>query len=116
MPKTVIHLFHDDDATLFAGPRVAGRVNETAADEGVELQVFCFGPALAALSSTEDRTAAYNEHIDQLTAAGVSVAACRNAAEQSGTAPTLLARGIELKFARDEYISYAKEHAAVISF
>jgi hypothetical protein len=45
VPKTVVHVFHDDDDSVVTGTRVAQRILEVAAEQGVELEVFCIGPA-----------------------------------------------------------------------
>ncbi len=118
MSKSVIHLFHGDDDSLSAGSHVAERIRQVAAEQGVTLEVFCFGPAQGALSSTGEtptRTE-YNQQIDELIAAGVSVNACINAARAAGTEEALSARGINLEFARDAFVRYAVEGATVLSF
>lgn len=118
MPKTVVFLFHDDNASLDTGSHVAERVRQVASDEGVALEVFCFGPAQAAL--TEDNNdpvrTGYRNQIADLTAAGVAVHACLNAANAAGTAEHLSSLGITLEFARDAFVRYALEGATVVSF
>lgn len=118
MAKTVIFLFHTDNASLDAGSHVADRVRQVAGGQGVELEVFCFGPAQAALTedSSDPVRAGYREQIDALVAAGVPVHACLNAANAAGTAEALSSRGLSLEFARDAFVRYALEGAAVISF
>lgn len=117
MAKTVIHIFHGDDASLSAGSHVAERVRQVAAEQSVELEVFCFGPAQSALSSTSGEALAdYNQQIDELIAAGVSVGTCLNAAKGAGTEAALRERGVELQFARDAFVRWASEGASVISF
>ncbi len=118
MAKTVIFLFHDDNASLDAGSHVAERVRQVASDQGVELEIFCFGPAQAALTedSSDPVRLGYREQLDALTAAGVAVHACLNAANNAGTAEVLAARGLSLEFARDAFVRYALEGATVISF
>jgi hypothetical protein len=118
MPKIVIHLFRDDEYSLATGSHVAERVRQVADNQGVDLEVYCFGPAQGALSDTsEDPTRVeYNRQIDELVAAGVPVGACLNAAQAAGTEEALSARGITLQYARDAFVRYALEGATVITF
>jgi len=118
MAKTVIHIFHGDEASLSAGSNVAERVRQVAADQSVELEVFCFGPAQSTLGRAGDGDAAtvFNEQIDRLIANGVSVGACVNAAIGAGNELALRDRGVELQFARDAFVRWALEGATVISF
>jgi hypothetical protein len=114
----VIYLFHGDEDALAAGSHVAERVRQVAGDQQVDLEVFCFGPAQAALSDASDgptRTE-YNRQIDELAAAGVPVGACLNAARAAGTEKALSGRGIELQYARDAFVRFALEGATVINF
>jgi hypothetical protein len=117
MPKTVIHLFHDDDASLGSGSHVAERIRQVAGEQGLELEVYCFGPAQKALSDTESAVRAeYNAQIDALVQAGVPVGACLNSATAVGTVDALTERGVKLQFARDAFARYGLEGAAVITF
>ncbi|MBW4030292.1 MAG: hypothetical protein HIU57_06395 [Acidobacteria bacterium] len=118
MSKSVIHLFHGDDDSLSGGSHVAERIRQVASTQGVDLEVFCFGPAQGALSDVGDSPvrAEYNQQIDDLIAAGVPVGACLNAARAAGREEALTARGITLQFARDAFVRYAVENASVLSF
>ena len=118
MPKTVIHLFHADDASLSAGSHVAERIRQVASERGLELEVYCFGPAQNALTDDSDDPvrAEYKAQIDALVVAGVPVGACLNAANASGTAEELRGRGLTLQYARDAFARYGLEGAAVITF
>ncbi|MCH8564343.1 DsrE family protein [Nesterenkonia sp. LB17] len=118
MAKTVIFLFHDDNSSLEAGSHVAERIRQVAEGQGVELEVFCFGPAQAALTEESDDPvrAGYRHQIEALTRDGVEVHACLNAANAVGTAEALISRGVTLEYARDAFVRYALEGAAVISF
>jgi hypothetical protein len=118
MAKVVIHLFHGDEDSLSAGSHVAERIRQVAAGQGADLEVYCFGPAQAALSSNPDgpARAEYNQQIDDLAAAGVPVGACLNAARAAGTEEELAKRGIHLQYARDAFVRYALEGATVITF
>ena len=117
MATVVIHLFHGDDDSLSTGSHVAERIRQVAAAQGADLEVYCFGPAQAALSDPEgDVRAEYNQQIDDLTAAGVPVGACLNAARAAGTEEKLAERGIRLQYARDAFVRYALAGATVITF
>lgn len=106
MSKVVIHLFHGDEHSLVAGSHVAERIRQVSRDQNVELEVFCFGPAQAALSDAVEDSAygEYSRQIDELVAAGVPVGACLNAARAAGTDEALTARGIALQYARDAFV------------
>lgn len=118
MPTTVIFLFHGDDDSLNAGSHVAERIRQVADGQGVELEVYCFGPAQAALTDSSNNTVRveYRDQIDALVAAGVRVGACLNAANAAGTSEELTARGITLEFARDAFVRHTLDGATVISF
>ena len=118
MAKTVVFLFHNDDASLNAGSHVAERIRQVASDVGVELEVFCFGPAQSALTEESDNPIRmeYKNQIDSLASNSVRVSACLNAATASNTVDELTKRGIHLEFARDAFARYGLESASVISF
>lgn len=118
MAKVVIHLFHGDPASLAAGSHVAERIRQVAAEQLLELEVFCFGPAQDALGVQPGDAAGteYNRQIDELTAAGVPVGVCLNAAQAAGTELALQARGITLQYARDAFVRFAREGATVVTF
>lgn len=118
MPKTVVHVFHDDDDSLATGTRVAQRVHETAADHGCDVEVFCFGPAQRRLGGEPgtEAVSTFNRQIDELIARGVPVGACVNAARAEGTEEALLRRGLSLHVARDEFLRFTLEQATVITF
>ncbi|MDA8318552.1 MAG: hypothetical protein M0030_01875 [Actinomycetota bacterium] len=117
MAKLVVHVFHGDDDSLSAGSHVAERIRQVAAGQGADLEVYCFGPAQAALGDQEGGVRAeYNQQIDDLAAAGVPVGACLNAARAAGQEESLAKRGIRLQYARDAFVRYALEGATVITF
>ena len=118
MAKTVIFIFHGDDNSLGTGSHVAERIRQVADERGVELEVFCFGPAQDALTgeSAEPAHVEYRTQIDALAAAGVPVGACLNDARAAGTVENLEGRGIRLQFARDAFARFGIEGATVISF
>jgi hypothetical protein len=118
MPKTVVFLFHDDDASLRLGSRLAEGI-ASAEESDVELEVFCFGPAQSALTARPDETGErveYRERIDRLAAAGVRVGTCRAAAESAGVADEITKRGIALESPRSRVLQYAREGAVVLNF
>jgi len=118
MSKTVVFLFHDDDASLRWGSRLAEGI-ASAEEEDVELEVFCFGPAQSALAATPGETAErveYRERIDRLAAAGVRVSTCRSAAESAGMIEEMTKRGIALESPRNQMVQYAREGAVVLNF
>jgi intracellular sulfur oxidation DsrE/DsrF family protein len=115
--KTVVHVFHDDPDALTIGTRLPGRIAEVAAEHGVAVEVFVFGPAQRRLgeSATEaDRV--FNARIDELIAAGIPVGACVNAARADGTEGALAERGLVLSVARDAFLRFTLEGATVVSF
>lgn len=118
MKKTVVVIFNDNDAALNAGSHVALRMAQVNQEMGVELEVNLFGPGQAAYSSNakEGVKAEYIKTIDELVKAGIKVSACTNAAEASETTEALKAKGIHLEFARDAFLRYGAEGAAVINF
>ncbi|MEW1691643.1 hypothetical protein ACIQOF_11275 [Streptomyces sp. NPDC091265] len=118
MPKTVIHVFHDDDASVTTGTRVAQRIQEIAAEHDTTVEVLCFGPAQRRLgdATPAEASATFNRQIDALIADGVPVGACVNAARADGTEAELAARGLRLRVARDEFLRFTLEGATVITF
>ncbi|MFJ8870268.1 hypothetical protein ACIRD6_31465 [Streptomyces sp. NPDC102473] len=118
MPKTVVHVFHDDDDSLATGTRLAQRIQEIAPERGSGVEVFCFGPAQRRLSSEDggESVATFNRQIDELIADGVVVGACVNAARADGAEDELTRRGLNLRVARDEFLRFTLEQATVIAF
>lgn len=115
--KTVIHIFHDDADSIATGSRVAQRMMEIAADEGVDVEIFCFGPAQRRLTATDtEPESTFNRQIDELIAGGVHVGACVNAARADGAEDALRARGLDLQVARDEFLRFTLEGSTVITF
>ena len=118
MAKTAVLIFHDDDASLRVGASVSERMRQAAPDAGVEIEVFVFGPAQAVLSGHEDGETreAFREAIDELVERGVVVGACVNVAKANDVEAALIARGLRLDFARDVFLRWGHEGAAVVSF
>ncbi|MDZ7650920.1 MAG: DsrE family protein [Cytophagales bacterium] len=118
MKKTVVLIFNDNDAALNAGSHVAVRMSQVNKEAGVELEVFLFGPGQAAYSSNAETgiKADYIKAIDELVAAGIKVGTCKNTAEAKGTTDALKAKGLNVEFARDAFLRFGAEGAAVITF
>jgi len=118
MAKTAVLIFHDDDASLRVGVSVSERMRQAAPDAGVEIEVFVFGPAQAVLSGHEDGETreAFREAVDELIERGVVVGACVNVARANDEEAHLAARGLRLDFARDVFLRWGHEGAAVLSF
>lgn len=116
-PKTVVHLFHDDEDSVRTGVRVASRIAEVATSQGVGLEVFCFGPAQRLLAIERNDLAAHlNEELDALLAGGWRVDACVNLARADDVEDALRHRGFSLAVARDEFVRFTLEGATVITF
>ncbi|MEX1027873.1 MAG: hypothetical protein WD049_07690 [Candidatus Paceibacterota bacterium] len=118
MKKTAVIIFNDNDAALNAGSHVAVRMSQVNKEAGVELEVYLFGPGQAAYSSNAETgiKADYIKAIDELVATGIKVSTCKNTAEAKGTTDALTAKGINLEYARDAFLRYGSESAAIITF
>ncbi len=118
MAKTAVFIFHDDDASLRTGVAVSERMRQGAPDAGVEVEVFVFGPAQAVLTARDDGEIreAFREQISELAQRGVMISACINVARANDVEAALLERGVRLDFARDVFLRWGHEGAAVISF
>jgi hypothetical protein len=116
--KTVIFLFHGDDESLAAGLAAAWRTHVAAPDLGVQLEVFCLGPAQAALAdgAADPVRAATREQVGRLIAAGVAVGASVDGARSDGTEAALRSLGLTLEDSGEAFIRYALDGAAVLSF
>lgn len=91
MSKLVLHLFHDDPASLSTVPAAEG-----------------------ALAGTERKD--YNAQIDNLVKLGVRVTACIGLAQKYGAEAAFRGRGIALESAALAFPRFASEAATVISF
>ena len=118
MAETVTFIFCGDGASLSTGSHVAERVRQVADDVDLALEVYRFGPARAALTSSFDDEVhvEYRAQIDALVAAGVRVGACLNAAVANETEDELHRRDLTLEYARDALARYGLEDAVVVSF
>lgn len=111
MPKTVLHLFHADPASLQTVPALADRIRSTP---GTTLEVYVFGPAERMLADPEK--ADFNAQIDALVKAGVQVTTCIGIAQQIGADAAFRARNLALESAAVAFPRFAAETATVISF
>ncbi|HVA40903.1 MAG TPA: hypothetical protein VNF49_09575 [Candidatus Binataceae bacterium] len=114
MKKVVIHLFHDDAASLGTGSHVSERIRQVKDERGAALEVYVFGPAEKALA--DPARAEYRETLVKLARGGVPVHVCRSIAEDLGKAEEFARLGFTLEYARDAFVRYALEGAAVVSF
>ena len=114
MKKVVIHLFHDDAASLGTGSHVSERIRQVKDERGVALEVYVFGPAEKALA--DPGSVKFRETLAGLAKNGVPVHVCRSIAEDLGKAEEFARSGFTLEYARDAFVRYALEVAAVVSF
>ena len=114
MKKVVIHVFHDDTSSLGTGSHVSERIRQVKEEQGVELEVYVFGPAEKALA--DPAGSAYRETLVTLAKGGVPVHVCRSIAEDMGKAEEFTQAGFTLEYARDAFVRDALEGAIVISF
>jgi hypothetical protein len=114
MKKVVIHLFHDDAASLGTGSHVSERIRQVKDERGVALEVYVFGPAEKALA--DPARAEYRETLVKLAQAGVPVHVCRSIAEDMGKTEEFARLGFTLEYARDAFARYALEGATALSF
>lgn len=111
MPKTVLHLFHADPASLQTVPSLAERI---LAAPGTTLEVYIFGPAERMLANPEQTD--FNAQIDALVTAGVTVTTCIGIAQQIGAEAAFRTRNLALESAAVAFPRFAGEGATVISF
>lgn len=111
MPKTVLHLFHADPASIQTVPALADRIRSAP---GAVLEVYVFGPAERILADAAQ--ADFNAQIDALVKAGVTVTTCIGIAQQIGAEAAFRARNIVLESAAIAFPRFAAEGATVISF
>ena len=111
MPKTVLHLFHADPASMQTVPALAERIRNTP---GAALEVYVFGPAEQMLANPDQ--ADFNAKIDALVTAGVQVTTCIGIAQQIGAEAAFRARNLALESAAVAFPRFTTEGATVISF
>lgn len=114
MSKLVLHLFHDDPASLSTVPALAERMHQASPATGAEREVYIFGPAEGVLASPGREE--FNTQIDRLVKQGVRVTACIGLAQKSGSEEAFRARGIALESAALAFPRFATEAATVLSF
>lgn len=111
MPKTVLHLFHADPASLQTVPALADHIRN---GPEAALEVYVFGPAEHMLADPDQ--AEFNSQIDALVKAGVKVTTCIGIAQQIGAEAAFRDRDLGLESAAVAFPRFAGEGAAVISF
>lgn len=111
MPKTVLHLFHGDLASMQTVPALADRIRNTP---GTALEVYIFGPAEQMLANPDQTD--FNTRIDALVTAGVQVTTCIGIAQQIGAEGAFRSRNLALESAAVAFPRFAAEGATVISF
>ena len=112
MNKLVIHIFHTHEGSTDIGPKLAERVRLVAAEREVSLELFIFGPAIAAL--VDPAQLAFRDALAALAQQNVPILVCRQTVEMMGKAELLMGLGFKLEYARDTFIRYALEGATVI--
>lgn len=113
MKKLVIHIFHSHEGSADTGAKLSERIRLVAAERGINLELFIFGPAIAAL--VDPAQPGLRDALTALTQQKVPVQVCRQTVEMMGKAEMLTNLGFGLEFARDAFIRYALEDATVIS-
>jgi hypothetical protein len=115
MPKkVVIHIFHADKDSLGTSTHVSERIRQVKDEQGVALEIYVFGPAEKALA--DPANVEVRDTLSSLVKNGVSVHVCRSIAEAMGKEEEFKRLGFTLEYARDAFIRYALEGAAVVSF
>ena len=113
MKKLVIHIFHTHEGSTDIGPKLAERIRLVAAEREVSLELFIFGPAIAALADPEQPV--FRDALAALAQQQVPILVCRQTVEMMEKADMLTSLGFSLEYARDAFIRFALEGAAVIS-
>ena len=113
MKKLVIHIFHVHEGSTEIGAKLSERIRLVAAERGVGLELFIFGPAIAAL--VDPAQSAFRDALAALAKEKVPVLVFRQTVETMGKAQMLVDLGFSLEYARDAFIRFALEGATVIS-
>lgn len=113
MKKIVIHIFHSHEGSTDIGAKLSERICLVAAERGVSLELFIFGPAINAL--VDPAQPDFRDSLTALAQQKVPVQVCRQTVEMMGKGEMLTNLGFGLEFARDAFIRYALEDATVIS-
>lgn len=114
MAKLVFHLFHDDAGSLSTVPARVKRMVKAEPRSGVDLEVYIFGSAEAALANAEH--VEFNAQVDSLIKLGASVSACIGLAQKFSVEEAFRSRGIALESAATAFPRFAIEGATVITF
>jgi intracellular sulfur oxidation DsrE/DsrF family protein len=113
MKKLVIHIFHTHEGAAETGAKLSERIRLVAGERGISLELFIFGPAIAAL--VDPAQPAFRDALAALVQLHVPVRVCRQTVEMMGKVELLTSLGFELEYARDAFIRFALEGATVIS-
>lgn len=113
MRKLVIHIFHAHEGAPETGAKLSERIRMVAAERGVSLELFIFGPAITAL--VDPAQPAFRDALAALARQKVPVHVCQQTVEMMGKVEMLTNLGFGLEFARDAFIRFALEGATVIS-
>lgn len=113
MKKLVIHIFHAHESAPDTGAKLSERIRMVAAERDISLELFIFGPAIAAL--IDPAQPAFRDALAALARQKVPVHVCQQTVEMMGKVEMLANLGFELEFARDAFIRFALEGATVIS-
>lgn len=113
MKKLVIHIFHVHENAAITGAKLAERIRLVAPERGIDLELFIFGAAIAALA--DPAQAEFRDALAALAQQKVPVYVCRQTVEMMGKAEMITKLGFGLEYARDAFIRYALENATVIS-
>jgi hypothetical protein len=114
MSKLVLHLFHDDPGALSTVPALAERISRATPGNGVELELYVFGPAERVLARSDHEE--FNAHIDNLVKLGVRTTACIGLAQTFASEEAFRRSGIALESAAVAFPRFAQEGAAVAGF
>ena len=93
---------------------VSERIRQVKDEQGVALEVYLFGPAEKALA--DPANADIRDTLTSLVKNGVPVHVCRSIAEAMGKEEEFKRLGFTLEYARDAFVRYALEGAAIVSF
>ena len=113
MKKIVIHIFHTHEGSTDIGPKLAERIRLLAAERDVTLELFIFGPAIAAL--VDPAQSGFRDALAALAQQKVPILVCRQTVEMMGKGEMVAGLGFSLEYARDAFIRFAMDGATVIS-
>ena len=117
MSKLVLHLFHDDAASLSPAPALAEHMHQAPDGSATALELYIFGPAEGALATPDQlERKEFNAQFDSLLKQGIRVTTCIGLAYKFGAEAAFRARGITIESVALAFPRFAAEAATVISF